>query len=301
MSALPAILELRAPAKVNLVLRVVGRRPDGFHELETVMQTLELADRLRLERRPGAGIELTTDVPWVPAGEENLVWRGARLFLAHTGLPGGVAIHLAKRVPAGGGLGGGSSDLAALLVGMNRLWGEPLTSVELGALAARLGSDTAFFVTGGRALCRGRGERVESLAGEPSFTFLLVMPPFPCPTGAVFDRLERGDFSKEDRFRRALDGMIESGADPRDWVFNDLEDAARRAVPGLDLFWRGLDAAGLEDFRLSGSGSTLFRLFREREEALELGRRAGSLLEGKAMVQLAEQAPGGHPFSSPER
>src|SRR5262245_18066788 len=166
------VVHLRAPAKVNLYLQVLGRRADGFHELVTVLHAIDLCDELSLQRRqrrrdiaggaPDVALHVEGDAP---AGESNLAHRAARALLAESGAAGdvGLDIRLRKRIPAGGGLGGGSSDAAAVLSGLNALLGRPCSHETLMSLAAQLGSDVAFFLHGGTALCTGRGEIVRPL------------------------------------------------------------------------------------------------------------------------------------------
>lgn len=289
-------LRLSSPAKVNLLLRVVGERPDGYHELESVMTTLELADTVELERLEDGGISLEVDAPGIPGGPENLAWRAAETFFGGTGAEGGVRISLAKRIPPGGGLGGGSSNAATVLKGMNRLFGAGLDLPALEALAGRVGSDAAFFIRGGTNLCKGRGERVEPLEDPGPLFFLLLFPPFFCPTNRVYRFFRPGDSTTADAFRRALERMAEGGSDPGSWILNDLEKAARRAVPELDRFMNEVEDRGLEGFRVSGSGSTLFRAFRREEDAAKIEERAFSLLEGKGVKVILSPGAGRRPW-----
>ena len=273
-------LTLRAPAKINLYLAVLGRRPDGYHELVTVMQALDLCDELRLrlvprESRPTGGahgaepevrLRLAHPAPGVPEGAENLAARAGALVLAQAGAAAELAleIELDKRIPAGGGLGGGSSDAAAVLLGTNRLLGAPLDSGALAALAARLGSDVAFFLHGGTALCTGRGERVQPLAPPRPFEVTLLRPPFATPTERVYAALAAPPLAPDARrdgelaaLHRATDGA-EVAALER--LFrNDLEAPARAVEPRLAAL---LDRTRLH---LSGSGSTLFGFGRVEE------------------------------------
>jgi 4-diphosphocytidyl-2-C-methyl-D-erythritol kinase len=198
-----AELTLPAPAKVNLYLELLGRRADGYHELLTVMQTVDLCDEVTVALRPRAPdcpagqpdvrLRLRTPAAGVPPGPGNLAVRAALSLLARAGAAGdvGVDLALAKRIPAGGGLGGGSSDAAAVLVALNRLLGEPVDAPALHALAAGLGSDVPFFLVGGTALCTGRGERVRPLAPPRPFGLTLLLPPFPTSTAAVYAALQQ--------------------------------------------------------------------------------------------------------------
>ncbi len=277
------LLVLPSPAKVNLLLRVVGRRPDGYHDLETVMTALDLSDTVVLERLEKGGVSLAVDAPGVPAGPENLAWKAAERFFRALGAEGSVRIELVKRIPPGGGLGGGSSNAAAVLLGLNRLFGAGLGISALEALAGEIGSDVAFFLRGGTALCRGRGERVEPLEDPGPLFFILLLPPFSCPTGEVYRFFRPGDSSPEEAFLNSLERMKDPGSDPEEWILNDLEAPARRAVRELDRFMEEVESLGLSGFRVSGSGSTLFRVFREEREARRVLEKARSLLEGKGV------------------
>src|SRR5512137_1804266 len=171
-------LEKLSPCKVNLLLNILGKRPDGFHELETVMHPVALCDRLVFERG-GQGIQLTCSDPALPTDSGNLVHRAAAQFLQAAGIGEGVCIHLEKRIPLAAGLGGGSGNAATTLLGLNELFGHPLGPAQLHTLAAALGSDVPFFLQSKPALATGRGEKVESLDVFPCLrqaAILLVHP-----------------------------------------------------------------------------------------------------------------------------
>jgi 4-diphosphocytidyl-2-C-methyl-D-erythritol kinase len=272
MTAAPLLL--RAPAKVNLYLRVLGRRADGFHELVTVLHALDLCDTLELSLRPrsagaAAGapdvrLVLEAAPPEVPAGEQNLAVRAATAVLDRAGAAGelGLDIRLWKRIPAGGGLAGGSSDAAAVLRGTNQLLGAPLDDATLRALAAGLGSDVTFFLSGGTALCTGRGEIVEPLQPPAPFEATLLLPAFGTSTAAVY-----AAWASTSRPQPAPDlaalrsALADADADALQGLFvNDLQAAARIVEPRLS---RLLDATR---FKLSGSGSTLFAFGRHTPE-----------------------------------
>ena len=172
-------ITVTAPAKVNLHLEVLGLRPDGFHELSMVMQSIDLTDRLSFTNTADGQLHLSCDTPTLTLAEDNLVLRAARLLRERSGFGElGAAIHLEKRIPIGAGLAGGSSDGAAALVGLNRLWGLGQTNRELEELAAELGSDMPFCIAGGTQLCFGRGDRLEPVeVGEGELAVLLVKDP----------------------------------------------------------------------------------------------------------------------------
>ncbi len=247
-----------APAKLNLVLEVVGRRPDGFHELRTVLQAIDLVDRLTIE--PADRYALTCDGLDTPV-EDNLVTRAYRA-LAERGGVGPVRIHLEKRIPLAGGLGGGSSDAAAVLVALNALYSLGLDPDELQTIGASIGSDVAFFVRGGTQLGLGRGERLERWP-DIRGVITLVVPRLGVPTAHVF---AAGGFGRAPAdpigaLRRALDEDGARGAGDRisAVLFNALEAPAIGVAPAVGRLRDRLAAlAGVA--RVSGAGSTLFAL-----------------------------------------
>lgn len=184
-----AVVRVDALAKVTLSLRVLGIRPDGYHDLEALtVSATDPHDSLALERRTAPGVELAVEGETgdVPPGRDNLAVRAAEALLAGAGVPAGVSLHLRKRIPAGGGLGGGSADAAAALVGVRALLGLDVEDDELARLGAGLGSDVPFCVRGGAAWMRGRGERLQPLALDEPLRLLVVVPPFRLATPAVY-------------------------------------------------------------------------------------------------------------------
>jgi 4-diphosphocytidyl-2-C-methyl-D-erythritol kinase len=254
---------VRCPAKVNLYLRVVGRRPDGYHEVVTVMQPLTLNDVLTVTLA-GEGISLTCDRPELPQGEENLVWRAARFFQEETGLKQGVRLSLEKRIPVAAGLGGGSSDAAGTLLALNELAGKPLPQERLYRLAGRLGADVPFFLSRGPAVGRGTGTQLSAVTLLP-YWYLLVNPGVPLSTRWVYENLDLA----------GLPGAPATEAwdpeHPETWVQNDLGTVAMKRFPELAQLLAGLHDAGAWCQGISGSGPTLFALFHTREAAHQAG------------------------------
>jgi len=306
----PRGLRLAAPAKVNFGLRVTGRRPDGYHELESLFLPLSLADELelRLETAPGGAggaPELTVEGPaaaGVPADGSNLVARAAASFLREAGLAGRrIAIRLHKRVPAAAGLGGGSSDAAAVLRGLDQLLPRALSGEARAALALRLGADVPFFLDLRPALVRGIGERIEPVEGLPPAALLLAHPGSGLATAAVYRAYDEagvaltppgaGSTMRALSRLRGRDGCVrwsrsgpgsgpesapESGPGAplaRDALAslldNDLEPAARRLCPALDGLRERLRASGALAVGMSGSGPSVFGVFED-----EAGARA---------------------------
>lgn len=269
-------LELKSPGKVNLLLNILGPRPDGFHELETVLQPVALHDTLSFTR-VGAGLELSCSDPTLPVDATNLVWRAAAAFFRAAGIAGGAKIHLTKTVPREAGLGGGSANAATTLRGLNELFGRPLSGETLHTLAAGLGSDVPFFLQERPALATGRGEVIRPLAPFPALKggwVLLVHPGFGIPTAwayralARFPAAQRGRPGRAEELIRALAAEDLSGAAPL--FYNALEAPAFTKYPWLALAREFLEANGAAVSRMTGSGSALFALVpdQHRGEAL---------------------------------
>lgn len=263
---LPQPMQLFAPAKINLSLKVLRRREDGFHEIETLMTPIALADELTIEPNEG-GISFTCDDPNLPAGEENLVVKAARRFFAAAKREPAVRISLGKKIPHGAGLGGGSSDAATTLLALNEMHGRPLASSRLTSLAGEIGSDVPFFLRHGPARCRGRGEIVEPVAALPKLSLLLLKPQFGVPTAWVYQKW---------RDSRELAGVDYSPQQVGDLMLqNDLE----RPVFEKHLFLASLKEwlrrqPEVEAALLSGSGSTMFAVLREEGGTSDLEERA---------------------------
>ncbi len=278
-------VHILAPAKINLGLAVLGRRGDGYHELRTMFQAVSLWDRITL--RPARG-GVRVNCPAFPElGENNLAHRAARLFLEKTGVRGGVRIDLEKRIPAAGGLGGGSSDAAAVLLGCCRLFGLAPEPGVLRDWAAALGSDVPFFLDGGAAIGSGRGEVLAPLAPFAGTAAALInISGDGLSTAAVYRRLRpAAGNQKRERLTwssRKLTILLASwqGGDLRRLagaLFNDLEPPAFALAPELADVKEALCAAGADGALLCGSGSSVFGLFGSDREA----DRARRLLRGR--------------------
>jgi len=253
-------LRLMAPAKINWTLEVLGQRPDGFHNVKTVLQTIDLFDSLELETAAELTLEATGE--GLPPPQENLTMRAARLLQERTGYSGGARMRLTKIIPVAAGLGGGSSDAAAALRGRDRLWGLTLPHERLAELAAEVGSDVPFFLRGGTALAEARGERITPLPDAPRTAILVVVPPLAIPekTRRMYSLLNLKDYSDgaaSDRFADALrQGRPLRESDLYD-VFGSL---AFQAFPELQTCRQALIQAGASAVHLAGSGPALFVL-----------------------------------------
>lgn len=251
-----AVVELQAHAKVNLTLEVLGRRPDGFHNLVSIMQTVDLHDRLTLTAADD--LELKCDVPGLE-GEANLVRMAANALRSATGTQKGARITLEKQIPIAAGLGGGSSDAAAALRGLDRIWSLGLPHDELMRIALELGSDVPFFLHGGTALVQGRGENVVPLR-RPHIDWIVVLSPeieLEGKTGRLFGMLTAEEHTRG-VLSHKLAGRIRAGSDmPPQFLFNAFDGIASRAFPELDRFREAFRAVGARDVVLSGAGPSL--------------------------------------------
>ena len=251
-------IHISSPAKINLFLEVIARRPDGYHEIETVMQVVDLCDHVRLSRIP-RGIEVSVSGEEVPAGPENLAYRAAALLVESAGLRGGVHIGLEKRIPVSGGLGGGSSNAAAVLAGLNRLYGLRCSREELQELAAKLGSDVPFFLSDGLALATGRGEVLTPIRPPWSHEWVVIANPrVPVSTAWAY-REASSKLTEWDR-RASIRTLVATGplAWPPVWAFNRLEAVVLLHRPEVRALKDLLEAGGAAPALMSGSGGSVF-------------------------------------------
>ncbi len=283
----PSPIEISAPAKINLSLAVISKRPDGYHELETVMQKLQLADRLRLRPTTGPGVSLSCSGADLPEDESNLAFKAALRFFEHTGIKAGVAIELEKKIPVAAGLGGGSSDAGAVLLGLDRCFGSNLDEGALVRLAVELGADVPFFVTPSPAvLAGGIGERLVGIAPMRPCWLVLVNPGIAVSTRWAFDNLTLTSPANPYMLCRCLkssgggdDGAMPllRGCDDYHHFFNDLEAVtiARHGV--IEEIKRLLVDQGAQVALMSGSGPTVFAVF----DRLDRARRSYSFFKDR--------------------
>ena len=274
-------LHMTPPAKLNLSLAILGRRPDGFHELETLMICVSLADTLRLTPRPDGELVLRVQaagpgLPTVPAGPDNLVLRAANLLREATGTTLGADLQLDKRIPAEAGLAGGSADAAATLYGLNRLWNLALSRDELMALAARLGSDIPFFLCGASAaIARGRGEQLQPLPMLGRLHAVIIKPPFGLGTAAVYRACAELGATNQPGTAVALADALAAGRLDRvaRLLRNDLQAAAGTLAPALEHVRRRLHEHCRFGGLMTGSGSACFGLCGSAREATRAAAR----------------------------
>ena len=261
------MLTVLAPAKINLTLEVLGKRPDGFHEIRSVIQTIDLCDSLRL--RLSRKLQFSSDNPDLIV-EESLVSRATALLQQASRCFKGATIEISKRIPLVSGLGGDSSAAAATLRGLNRLWQLGLSPAELLELAPRLGSDVAFFLYGGTALVEGRGERVTPLPPLPHRWLVLLVPPLPRmpeKTRQLYASLKPEHYTKGQFTDRVVAGLTGGGEVTSSMLFNVFEEVAHDSFPGLGEYREQFLKAGATDVHLAGSGPALFTLVKDEAQA----------------------------------
>ncbi|MEN8754279.1 MAG: 4-(cytidine 5'-diphospho)-2-C-methyl-D-erythritol kinase [Desulfobacterales bacterium] len=292
------MIQINAPAKINLFLQVTGKRPDGYHELFTLMCPLGLADRIRLDPT-GARIRVTCTDPAVPADTTNTTHRAAEIFFRnlpksrHPPLTG-VKITIEKQIPVGAGLGGGSSDAAAVFRGLNRLLGYPFQLAELMEMGREVGADVPFFIFGHPALATGIGERLEPYRKLPPYRVLLFYPVVNVSTAEVYKNLDLGLTNCKKKLKDFV--LKQRPFDAALHLCNDLETVTLNRYPQVKAAKEALDGRGALGVSMSGSGSTVFALFADDGMA----RRALQSLEGITegsffLTQLIVDADAGSP------
>ena len=284
------MLNLLAPAKVNLVLEVLGKRPDGYHEISSIMQSVSICDSLSFESAKDLSLHCT--MPELES--DNLVLKAARLLQQATDYHEGAKINLDKRIPPGTGLGGGSSDAATTLVALNHLWKLDLSFSQLLELAAKLGSDVPFFLYQGTALATGRGEEVTPLPPS-SLKFVMLLPnlpPLPEKTKTLYSQLAAANFTAGDFTRQALKMLFLEKTLDSSLIFNVFDRIAPEAFPGLSDYWQKFELATGSTVHVAGSGPTLFALVENEVSANEVRARLSGCLECQVVSSFS---PGFHP------
>lgn len=262
-------IKLPAFAKINLGLRVLGRRADGYHEIETVFQTITLHDNLTFEAKPNGNLEFVCTDPDIPTDKSNLVIRAADALRERFNVNEGARVELEKVIPAGGGLGGGSSDAAVALVALARLWKIETTKDELSEIGARLGADVPFFLTGGTALGAGTGAEISPLEDAEKMHLVVVTPDVHVSTAEAYKALNSPALTKD----KGVVNLSVSRTDDefydslREGLSNDFEAVVTRLHPEVGRARDALERVGARRAALSGSGSSLFGVFESEGEA----------------------------------
>jgi len=258
-----------APAKINLYLRVVGKRPDGYHEIETIFERINLCDELTFESRPH-DITLTGDESSLSCGDDNIVVRAAQLLQEVSGARQGAAIHLTKRIPIAAGLGGGSSDAAAALAGLNALWGLALDRAALLALGMRLGADVPFFLHDVPfAIGRGRGDLCEPISDAPPFAHVLIVPDERISTQEAFEAFDANVLTSTSSSSSMVRHALSNGSlsELAKGLWNDFEPEANRRCPVTTRLQSQLRTFGCSGVLVSGSGPSVFGLCEDSTQA----------------------------------
>jgi len=261
------MLKILAPAKINLTLEVLGKRPDGYHEVRTVIQAIGLCDVLELEVAPD--IQVKADIAELPT-EANLVYQAARLLKEFSAFPRGACLKLTKCIPAAAGLGGGSSDAAATLIGLNRLWQLGLSIEDLLPLAAKLGSDVPFFLYGGAAFAESRGERVTPLRNSVKAWIVLLdpnLPQLPDKTRRLYTSLRQSNFTKGELTHKMAEAIDKGYVLDAALIYNIFESVAFEIFQTIGDYRERFLAAGADWVHLVGSGPTLYTLIEDRQKA----------------------------------
>jgi 4-diphosphocytidyl-2-C-methyl-D-erythritol kinase len=266
-------MQILAPAKINLSLKILGRRNNGFHELDTLIAPISLYDEIRIDKaRSGKGIKFRCDDPLIPKGEDNLVFRTAKAFFETTKIEPAVSIELKKKIPHGAGLGGGSSDAASVLLALNELFGAKLSRKAFAEMAEPIGSDVPFFLFQSAALCKGHGEMVTPVKLKRQFSILLLKPVFAISTVWAYSRWQHS---------REIPGVRYEPQEFTDQTFvNDLERPVfEKFVFLAQLKMWLLSQSEVGAALMSGSGSTMFAVMRENADVDSLAQRVKATLD----------------------
>jgi 4-diphosphocytidyl-2-C-methyl-D-erythritol kinase len=274
-------IEALAPAKLNLLLKITGLRNDGFHEIVSVFVPVALYDTLMIRKRE-RGLEVHCSGRQLPRGEENLVHRAATRFFENAGIDGGAEIRLTKSIPVSSGLGGGSSDAAATLLGLNQLWGNPLKRGELEAVALSLGADVPFFLLRRPAVARGIGEILQPIEKFRSFWYVIVSPHVMVSTAWAYSKVKL-ELTKKENLDKIY-GIGKADTNISDILSNDLERVTFGKYPFLRSIKTSLIELGAFGSLMSGSGPSIFGLFHSEKKAQEAGKRLASDTSGDVFV-----------------
>ena len=275
-------IELKALAKINLGLDVLGRRENGYHDVRMVMQSIYLYDGVKIEKTQTPGITLSSNLYYLPNGEGNIAYKAADLLMKEFDIPEGVRITLHKHIPVAAGMAGGSSNAAAVLFGMNRLFGLKLSRQELMERGVKLGADVPYCIMRGTVLAEGIGEELTTLPAMPKCAVLIAKPPISVSTKVVYEALDAKEIVKHPDIDGLLAGL--QAGDLRaiaSCMGNVLEDVTIPMHPEIDLIKQAMLEAGALNAMMSGSGPTVFGLFENKLAA----RKAQDMIREKALAK----------------
>lgn len=261
-------LELKALAKINLGLDVLGRRENGYHDVRMIMQSIYLYDNVTLEKTETPGIVLKTNLRYLPADENNIAWKAAKMLMDEFDIPGGVSITLDKHIPVAAGMAGGSTNAAAVLFGMNRMFGLGLSKKELMERGVRLGADVPYCIMRGTVLAEGIGEELTTLPAMPACTILVAKPPISVSTKEVYEALDAEDGWQHPDIDGIMEGLEEGSLEKvASCMGNVLEQVTVRNYPVIDEIKKVMKEEGALNAMMSGSGPTVFGIFTDRHKA----------------------------------
>lgn len=259
---------LKGRAKINLTLDVVGKRENGYHDLEMIMQTVNLYDTIYIRKTKVPGIRLKANYSWLPTNEKNIAYRAAQLFFEESRIDGGIAVEITKRIPVAAGLAGGSTDAAATLVGLNRLYETHYSKEKLMEMGLKLGADVPFCIARGTMLAEGIGEELTPLTPMPHTYVVLVKPPISVSTAVVYKNLDINCIKKHPETTTVIEALKEGNVQKiADHMSNVLEEVTIPMHPEIEAIKKAFMKQGAMGTMMSGSGSTVFGLFETKEAA----------------------------------
>ncbi|MGA2463032.1 MAG: 4-(cytidine 5'-diphospho)-2-C-methyl-D-erythritol kinase [Thermodesulfobacteriota bacterium] len=274
-------IQLESPAKVNLRLEILKKREDGYHELRTILQKINLHDLLHFSLKKERGISIKTNHPNLPVGKRNLVYQAVQSILKKSDYKGGVLIEIEKRIPLGAGLGGGSSNAATTLKSMNQLLKINLPKKELMAMGLEIGADVPFFFLEGAAIASGIGERLKKIE-LPGLWFVLIYPNFEVSTRWAYQNF----ILTKRRFHFNLHGLLRTPKEISNLLWNDLEEVVSRECPQIGVMKKMLYSAGALGALMTGSGPTVFGVFSEEGGASEAYKKVKKMVRGRGWIIL---------------
>ncbi|UJL46478.1 4-(cytidine 5'-diphospho)-2-C-methyl-D-erythritol kinase [Virgibacillus sp. NKC19-16] len=280
------VLFEKAPAKINLSLDVLSRRNDGYHDVEMIMTTIDLSDRITLHSINRDRIEISLESRFVPSDERNLAYKAADAFKKKYGIKTGVHIHIEKSIPVSAGLGGGSTDAAAVLRGMNRLWKLDIPLNELAAIGAKIGSDVPFCVYGNTAIAKGRGEIIEPLSAPPSCWVVLAKPDIGVSTRTIFQRVNVEELTHPNT-NAVMDALRQKNFHKMcAHIGNALEGITLTVYPEVQRIKDRMEQAGASGVLMSGSGPTVYSLVEHQSKAQRIYNGMRGFCEEVYLVRL---------------
>jgi 4-diphosphocytidyl-2-C-methyl-D-erythritol kinase len=274
-------IHLESPAKINLRLEILKKREDGYHELRTILQKINLHDLLHFSLKKERGISIKTNHPNLPVGKRNLVYQAVQSILKKSVYKGGVLIEIEKRIPLGAGLGGGSSNAATTLKAMNQLLKINLPKKELMAMGLEIGADVPFFFLEGAAIASGIGERLKKIE-LPGLWFVLIYPSFEVSTRWAYQNF----ILTKRRFHFNLHGLLRTPKEISNLLWNDLEEVVSRECPQIGVMKKMLYSAGALGALMTGSGPTVFGVFSEEGGASEAYKKVKKMVRGRGWIIL---------------